>query len=69
MNKKNSSELDIQRNFYGLIKSWRKFIDHHEDAKLFLSLLQDNRNNKDFIKWFLKLRKIILKNLSSKILQ
>lgn len=66
---KKLSPIEIHRSFFGLTKAWKKFIEHHEDAKLFLSLLDDQRNTKQYIKWFLKLRKNILKNISSKILE
>lgn len=52
----------------GMTHSMKKYIDTHEDAKLFLSLLSEERNSKESIRWFLKLRKTILKNINPKIL-
>jgi hypothetical protein len=60
---------DLYRHFFGLTQSWKRFIDSKEDAKLFLSLLTEDRNNRESVKRFHKIRKIILKTLSAKILE
>jgi hypothetical protein len=60
---------DLPRQFYGFTQSWKDFIDHSEDAKLFLSLLQDGRNTRETIKHFIKIRKTILKTTNVKILE
>ena len=55
---------EVYRHLMGLTQSWKRFIEVHEDAKLFLSLLSENRNSKCVVREFLKIRKIILKTLS-----
>ena len=53
----------------GYINDWKKYIEHHEDAVLFITLLEKERSNKNKIRLFLKLRKLILGRLNQKILQ
>lgn len=52
----------------GYLSSWKKHSDTDE-AKLFLTFLKTNRNQKKSIKVFLKLRKILLKSINQKVLQ
>lgn len=50
------------------MQSWKKYVDTDE-GKLLASFLQSRRNQKSSIRIFLKLRKILLKNINQKILQ
>lgn len=59
---------EVYRHLMGLTQSWKRFIDVHQDAKMFLSLLSDSRNNKAAVREFLKIRKTILKSLNQKIM-
>lgn len=65
---KHSKDSEIYRHFMGLTQSWKRFLEVHEDAKLFLSLLTDARNSKKSVREFIKIRKTILKTLNQKIL-
>lgn len=60
---------EIYRQLFSFLRSWKKYTEHHEEAKLFLSLLTPQRNTIEGAKLFLKFRKIILKSLNQKILQ
>lgn len=60
---------DLYRYFFGLTQVWKRCIEGHEDAKLFLSLISDERNDKESVRVFMKIRKIILKTISAKILE
>ena len=66
--RKYQRDHEVYRHFMGLTYSLKKYLDSHEDAKLFLTLFDKQRNSKESIKWFLKLRKTILKTINSKIL-
>lgn len=52
----------------GFISSWKKYGDTDE-GRLFTTFLQQGRNQRKNVKLFMKIRKVLLKNINQKILQ
>ena len=53
----------------GMITTWRKHLENHEECRVLLSLLTSERSTQESVKLFLKLRKTVLKELSSQIME
>jgi hypothetical protein len=53
---------------FGFISMWRKYVECHEEARILLSILSTERNGKESVRLFLKIRKSILKNIHAKIM-
>ena len=48
---------------------WKKYVESHAEARMFLSMLQPDRCSRDNIKMFLKIRKNILRTIGPKLMQ
>ena len=53
---------------YGLIAMWKKYADKYAEARMFLSMLGAERNSRDNVKMFLKIRKNILRTIGPKVM-
>ena len=60
--------VELYRKFVGFIQSWKKYSET-EEGKLFGTFLQRGRNDRSSVRLFLRLRKILLKNINQKILK
>jgi hypothetical protein len=60
--------VELYRRFIGFVNSWKKFADTDE-ARLLLTFLRPTRNGRRSVRLFLKLRRVLLKNLNHKILE
>ena len=54
---------------FGMISEWRKHLESHEECKVLLSMLTTERSEVKNVKLFLKVRKAILKTMSSQIME
>lgn len=63
-----SNSIELYRRFVGFINSWKKYGDSDE-GRLLTTFLLRSRNERRNVRLFLRLRKILLKNINQKILQ
>jgi len=54
---------------YGLISIWKKYIDNSGEARMYLSMLQPERNSRDNIRMFMKIRKNILRTIGPNVME
>jgi hypothetical protein len=63
------SSFECYRHMEGMLTMWRKYLEPHAEARMFLSMLQPDRSSCDNVRMFLRIRKSILRTIGPKLMQ